>query len=66
MRPHFVYDTLQWRIQGQGPGGPPSPPLSLDQTEARRDENKIFETPPLLPPPPPPPLSKGLDLPVHC
>ena len=32
--------TLQWRIQGRGPGGPP--PLFPDQTEARRVEKNFF------------------------
>ena len=35
----------------EGPGYP-GPPLFLDQTEARRAENNVFE---------PPPLSQGLD-----
>ena len=34
--------------------GPTPPPLFLDQTEARRDEKKIFKTSP-------PHLSQGLD-----
>ena len=39
--------------------GPPSPPplCFLDQTEARRTEEKILRPPPPLPPPP---LSQGL------
>ena len=56
---------------GEGPGGP-TPPLLLDQTEARRAEQKIWrpglrlaqdlDDPPPTPraPPPPPPVSQGL------
>ena len=43
----------QWRIHGRGLGDPGPSPLFLDQTEARRAENKFLETGP--------PLSKGLD-----
>ena len=41
---------LHGRIQGRGPGGPPSLfPLFLDQTEARRAEKKFFwDRPPYL------------------
>ena len=54
----------QWRIQGKGPGGPPS--LLLDQNEARRAEKFFFEPPPApylriwmtAPPPPPAPYLK--------
>ena len=45
--------TLQWQIQGRGPGGPP-PPLFPDQTEARRAKKIFFGDQP-------PPVSKGLD-----
>ena len=31
----------------EGPGYP-GPPLFLDQTEARRAENNVFEPPPLI------------------
>ena len=41
---------------GEGPGGPASPPLFLDQTETSRAENIFFGDGPL-----PPPLSQGLD-----
>ena len=41
---------VQWRIQGRAP-------LFLDQTDARRAENKFFETPF--------PLPVGLDLPLR-
>ena len=37
---------------GEGPGGPPPPPLILDQTEPQRAEKLFWETHP---------LSKGLD-----
>ena len=50
---------------GEGPGGP-TPPLLLDQTEARRVQKKNFgDCPPLsqdLDDPPPPPVSQGLHL----
>ena len=53
----FAKAIPQWRIQGRGPGAPPSPPptLFLDQTEVRRAEKNVFGDCP------PPPLSKGLD-----
>ena len=60
---------IQWRIQGEGPGGA-GPPLFFDQTEARRAENFL-----LRPPSPPTPyvgvlmtgapLSEGLDPPLQ-
>ena len=39
-RTRFTH-TLQWRIQGRGPGGPTPPVLFLDQTEAGK--KKFFE-----------------------
>ena len=60
---------VQWRIQGEGPGG--APPLFLDQTEGRRAENFFFWD---RPPPPTPyvgilmtgaPLSESLDPPLQ-
>ena len=45
----------QWRIQGRGQGGP-TPPLFLDQTEARRAEKNFLR--------PGPPLSESLDPPL--
>ena len=51
---------------GEGPGGPPPPPLFLDRTEARRAEEIFFgaRAPPCLKvwmTAPLPPLSQGLD-----
>ena len=45
----LIFISRKWQIQGRGP----SPPLFLDQTEARRAE-KIFWRPLPFPPPPPP------------
>ena len=63
-----LYFTLQWQIQGRGPGG--LPPLFLDQTEVQRAEKKFGETsPPFLRvwmTPPPPTLSQGLDPALQC
>ena len=40
-------NKAQWRIQGRGQGDlPPSPPLFLDQTEARGAEKNFFGDPP--------------------
>ena len=59
--------SLQWRIQGRGPGGP-GPPLFFDQNEARRTEKNFFgDRAPLISGcgwPVPPPLSEGLDPPL--
>ena len=58
----------QWRIQGRGRGGPPSP-LFLDKTEAKGPKKKLKAGPPLSQGlddtslPSPPPLSEGLDPP---
>ena len=41
----------------------PGPRLFLDQTEARRAENKFWRP---LPTPPPPPLSEGLNPPLQA
>ena len=45
--------SIQWRIQGRGPGVRP-PPLFLDQTEAQRAKEFFWR-------PPTPPFSEGLD-----
>ena len=64
----FEPQETAWALKERGPregakgGGPrgPAPNLFLDQTEARRDEKKIFEDPP---PPPPPYLSVWMTAP---
>ena len=43
VRKSVKLDSLKWRIQGRGPGGP-GPPSFFDQTEARRAENIFGET----------------------
>ena len=48
--------SIQWWIQGRGPGVRP-PPLFLDQTEAQRAKKIFLETAH----PPPPLFSQGLD-----
>ena len=48
---------------GEGQALPP--PLFLDQTEARRAENKFWRPLPTRPPPPPP-LSEGLNPPLQA
>ena len=57
----LLWDILQWRIRGKGPGAP----LFLDQNVARRAEKNLSDRPPspaphfsqgLDDPPPPPPL----------
>ena len=47
-------ETMSLADPGEGPGGPTLPPLSLDQTEARRGGKKIFKGRAFL-------LSQGLD-----
>ena len=57
--------AFRWRIQERGPGGSKSsPPLFLDQSEARRAEKFFFFFKTGLPPPSPSPLSEGLDPPL--
>ena len=65
----FIHE--HWRIQGRGLGGPPPPPLFLEQNEVRRAEKMFFAdwASPFLRvwmtcPPPPPPLSEGPDSPL--
>ena len=59
-------NKAQWRIQGRGQGDLPSPPLFLDQTEARGAEKNFFGDPPpyLRVWMTPPFFSEGLDPPL--